>query len=430
MVDGKGQCYMIREVEERNDITANETGDADSVCFLSFDFYPSGLNRLAEALVENGCRVHVICLRGVGEPKHELSEGVEIHRLRLGRREPLRERASIARYLFDFNVFLVAASLKLLSLDVKRGFRVIQVSAPPDCLVFAALVPKLAGAKAVLHIREPMPELFGVLFEGWYRRLFVAAIELAEKLSVKFADRVITATREIRDTLGKRGADVNKISVVVSVPDERIFRLDRYDHLADKIANIKREERRAGKFRVVYCGAIEERDGVDVMIRGLAALKNDIPGIELVLVGDGAYRGAAESLAIDLKVQDNVTFLGDVSFDARIEEILTADAAVVPPKKNSFTTLVHPKCLYQFVALQKPVVASRLGSLEAYFPDDTILYFDAGNADDLADKLKFVFGHPEEVAARVERTSEVYETYRWDREKRKYLGVYDSLLSP
>jgi glycosyltransferase involved in cell wall biosynthesis len=138
----------------------------------------------------------------------------------------------------------------------------------------------------------------------------------------------------------------------------------------------------------------------------------------------------AKSLASDLKAEGNATFLGDVSFDVIIEEILTADVAVVPAKKSPFTVLVHPKSLYHYLAMQRPVVASRLDSMAAYFPEDAIVYFEPGDDLDLAEKLKFVFAHPEEMAARIEHCSQVYETYRWAREKRKYLGAYHSLLSP
>ncbi len=84
--------------------------------------------------------------------------------------------------------------------------------------------------------------------------------------------------------------------------------------------------------------------------------------------------------------------------------------------------------MYEFIALGLPVIATRLSSVSAYFPDDSIVYYEPGNADDLADKLHSVFAHPEDVAGRVRKATEIYETYRWDRESKKYLGVYQGLL--
>jgi glycosyltransferase involved in cell wall biosynthesis len=424
-----GRCDIIDPVGETSDNAARGGSDRGSACILSRNAYGSGLVRQAQALQEDGFRVHVVCPREAEEAGHESVGGVELHRLGKAYRRS-SSRGHIARYFWDYGVFFTLASMKLLSLDVEHRFRVVQVDSPPDCLVFASLFPKLAGAGVVLNVREPMPELFASRFDGWYRRPIEVAIRLTEKLSIGFADRVLTATREMRDNFGRRGADVNKITVIVDVAEEQVFRPDRYDHLSEKIARQRKEERRAGRFRVVYHGAIEERDGVDLIVRAAALLKRDMPGIEFVTIGGGAYARDAQALAGELKVGDRVTFRGDLPLEDSIEAILAADVAVVPTKGSPYSMLVHNRSLYEYVALQKPVVASRLASVAGYFPDDSVVFFDPGSDEDLADKLKFVFAHPEEMAARTERCCHIYETYRWDREKRKYLGVYHSLISP
>ena len=74
------------------------------------------------------------------------------------------------------------------------------------------------------------------------------------------------------------------------------------------------------------------------------------------------------------------------------------------------------------------VIATRLDSVAAYFPDDALLYYESEDSQDLADRIKYVYAHPEETDARITNAREVYETYRWEREKKKYLGVYHSLL--
>jgi hypothetical protein len=33
------------------------------------------------------------------------------------------------------------------------------------------------------------------------------------------------------------------------------------------------------------------------------------------------------------------------------------------------------------------------------------------------------------MASRIDAATEIYETYRWDRERKKYLGVFNSVLS-
>ena len=396
-----------------------------SVCFVRHSFYPFELNvkREAEALAAAGYSIHVICLRGENEPALELVDGVVIHRLPIG-----HKRGKIGRYLIEYNAFFVMASLKLLVLHWRHQFKAIQVNTMPDYLVFVTLIPRLLGAKVVLHMHEPVPELFGTMFDKRYNRFFIWFTKLAEKISLKFADRVLTVTREMRDNFGRRGADVNNITVIVNVPDDRFFRLDLYGHLNDKIAAVKKEERRKGVYRVLCHGAIEERYGIDLIVRAVARLKEDVPGIEFRFMGSGEYLPDVLALARELGVESHVTFLGFVPFDTMVEEILTADATIVPIKKNPYSVLVHTNKMYEYVALRKPVVASRLDSVAAYFPEDSLVFFEPGDDADLAEKLKYVFAHPEEMTRRIDNATEIYETYRWEREKKKYLGVYRELL--
>jgi hypothetical protein len=56
------------------------------------------------------------------------------------------------------------------------------------------------GAKVVLHLHEPMPELFDTMFPApgyaWLRSL----IKWSERLSIAFADRVLTVTQRCETT--------------------------------------------------------------------------------------------------------------------------------------------------------------------------------------------------------------------------------------
>lgn len=401
----------------------------DTVCLVEHGYYPLGpnLERVAQALVEDGLDVHVICLRGEREAKHEAVDGVDVHRLPVGRR-----RGRFGRYIIEYNVFFFLASLTLMVLDLKHRFRVVQVSTMPDYLVFATLVPRLAGARVVLYAHEPAPELFEATVDRWYSRPFAGAMRLVEKLCLKYAHRAVTVTREMRDNFGARGADVNKITVVEDVPGDRVFRVDRYGHLSEKITAVRKDGRRKGRYRVFCHGPIEQRHGLDLVVRAVAHLKDDIPGLEFRFVGEGDsdYASRLLAMAAELNVDDRVSYLGLVSFETLIEEILTADITVVPVRRNSYSVLVHAAEMYEYIALQKPVVVSRLDSVAAYFPDDSLVFFEPDNAVDLGEKLRYVFAHPEEMNTRIERAAEIYETYRWDREKKKCLGVFRSLLSP
>jgi hypothetical protein len=100
----------------------------------------------------------------------------------------------------------------------------------------------------------------------------------------------------------------------------------------------------------------------------------------------------------------------------------------VAQKENPYSVLVHTNKMFEYMALRRPVVASRLSSTASYFPEDAVAYFDPDNAFDLANTIREVLGDPDATALRVERASAHYERYRWENERRKYVGVYEDLL--
>jgi glycosyltransferase involved in cell wall biosynthesis len=394
-----------------------------AICILRHSNYPAELNvrREAEALLNDGYQVHVVCLREVGEAAREEVGGVQVHRL------PIRHRRGrISRYLFEYNAFFVLASIKLIWLHFKHRFRGIQVNTMPDYLVFAALVPRLMGARVVLHLHEPMPELFDTMFPGhaWLRTL----IMWSERLSLAFADHVLTVTREMRDNICARGADASKTTVIVNVPDDQLFRFERHAGVASQISAMKAERGARGTFRVLCHGSIEERYGFDLIVRAIARMAKGIPGIEFRFMGKGEFLPEVLALARQLKIERHVTYLGFVPFGTMIEEILAADVTVVPMRRNPYSVLVHTNKMFEYLALQRPVVASRLDSVVAYFPDDAISYFEPDDANDLARRLNEVIADPQASAKRVEAATRLYEAYRWSEEKQKYLAVYSSLL--
>jgi glycosyltransferase involved in cell wall biosynthesis len=405
--------------------TASRKRKRDCVAFVRHCYYAPyelKVKREADALQRAGYQARVICLRNRGERRRDVIEGVEVHRM------PLQhKRGRMLRYLYEYNAFFLLASMKLAWWRVRHRLRVVQVHTMPDYLVFCALLPKLTGVNVVLHLHEPMPELFGTIFQRRTDDALVQAVKLAQRASIGFADRATTVTREMMQTFGRHGSNMEKITVVLNVPDDRLFRLSDYEHLRRRAVEARGAER-PRTFRVFTHGAVEERYGVDTIVRAIALLKGEVPPFEFRFMGKGDYVNAILTQAKELRVENRVHYLGFVPFEKMIEEIVAADVCVVAMKKNEYSDLVHTNKMFEYIALRRPIVASRLDSTVSYFPDDCFVYFNADDPMDLAEKLRYVATHPDDVAARVDAASRHYDMYRWEHERRKYLGVYEDLL--
>ena len=144
--------------------------------------------RETEALVKAGMEADVICLRrDNSEPAFEVVNGVNIHRVSLSRR-----RHGQFNYVLRYGFFFLCAFWRLTVWSLRRKFTLAHVHNMPDFLVFTALVPRLRGAKVILDMHDPMPELFQSIY-GLAKETFgVRLLRRIEKESFAFADLVLT----------------------------------------------------------------------------------------------------------------------------------------------------------------------------------------------------------------------------------------------
>src|SRR5688572_7513453 len=173
------------------------------------------VQREVHALLQAGHEVDVIALRDEGRPRIERRGGLTVRRLPLPRR-----RGGAVAYLADYALFFLAASTLLTFLHLRRRYDIVQVHSLPDPLVFAALVPKLTGARVILDLHECMPEFFGTKFGVGLDHPGVRAVAAAEQASIRFADAAITCTAQMREAFVERGAEPEKIGLVHNTAEE------------------------------------------------------------------------------------------------------------------------------------------------------------------------------------------------------------------
>jgi glycosyltransferase involved in cell wall biosynthesis len=366
------------------------------------------------ALAEAGHEVDVICLRAPGEARFERRGPVTFRRLSLQTR-----RSGLVRSVAENVLFGAVASLLLSVRHLRRPYSVIQVDSVPDTLVFAAIGPRLLGARVVLELLEPMPEFFASRFRVGLGHPVIWLMRRLEQASIRFAHSAITCTTLMRDAFVARGAPKDKVHVIHDGPDERVFKPDgRSAGDPD------------GRFTLICHGTVEERYGLDTVIRAVALLKPELPGLRFQVVGQGSYLPALEELARTLGVSDSVHFTrAFVPAPALVEAIGAADAGVVAMKRDAFRDLTLCAKLFDFIAMRKPILASRTRSVEEYFDDSCLSLFTADDAEDLARAIRELHADPKLREAIVERATLVGQPYRWPSERPRYLEIIEGEIA-
>ena len=370
-----------------------------------FEFDPR-VQREVHALLQAGHEVDVISRRDEGRPWIERDGPLTVRRLAI----PLRRGGALS-YLADYALFFIAAFVLLTLLHIRRRYQLVQVHSLPDPLVFAAVVPKLTGARVVLDLHECMPEFFATKFGVGLDHRAVKAVATAEQASIRFADFVLTCTEQMREAFVGRGADPDKIGVVHNTSEEDIFDPDRYPPRA----------RDNGRFTLICHGSVEERYGLDTAIKAVASLADEIPELRLQIFGKGTQLPELRALANELDVRDRVDFNGKwVPIEELVQAIAAADAGIVAMKRDAFRDLVHCNKMYDLVAMRRPVITSRTRSVEAYFSDDALHYFTADDPEDLARAIKELHAEPRLGERLVEHAEQEVEPYRWPRQRELY----------
>jgi glycosyltransferase involved in cell wall biosynthesis len=372
--------------------------------------------REAEILARHGADVQVICLRANDdEPKCETVNGVSIRRLPMR-----RQRGGKSNYIYQYSAFTFAAFALLTAGCFRRRYHLIHVHNMPDVLVFSALLPKLLGAKVILDLHDPMPELMLTIFKLPPESFSVRMLKRLEKWSAAFANVVLTVNQASKRIYSSRSCAPEKIQVVMNSPNEDIFQFR---------PPAATNERSNGHFTIMYHGSLLQRNGFDLAVRALETVRKTIPGTSLLVCGERTpFFDSVMSSAGQRGLNGAIQYLGMKKPDQIAGTIDDCDLGIIPNHRNIFTEMNTPTRIFEYLSRGKPVVTPRAPGIQDYFGDRDLIYFELGDAGDLARKIEYAYFHPAEARDIVERGQKIYLNHRWSQESLGFVDTVAGLL--
>jgi len=367
--------------------------------------------REAETLARRGDHVDFIALADAGSPKIETVNGVKLLRFRQKR---YRGDSGLS-YALAYVRFLCAASVKVACLFRRERYDVIYVHTMPDLLVLVGLLPKIFGAKIVLNVHDMMPELymskFGIHKSHWLIRLLV----LQEQCSIRLADEVICVHHLHRDVLCGRGTPPGKITVLPNVPNPSLMRSGVTVSATD------------GTFRIVYHGTIARRLGLDQAVLAFEKIAESCPGARLEIFGTGDAAVDLEAQIAASNARERIHFSNEMFRVESITQLIQGAAVgIVPNRRDAATEFMLPVKLLEYVFLGIPVIAPRLRTIQYYFSEDQLAYYDPGNVDELAACICRLYQHPGEREALAGKSSQFAKKFNWETLKEELYRVVDA----
>ena len=385
------------------------------VVIVGFTYYPDDprIRRQAEALVEDGYRVSVLCLRRPGETASAEFNGVRIVRLPV-----TKQRQSVASYVKGYAFFFLHALAALSLMHLRERLSLVQFFNIPDFLVFSAILPKLFGTPLVFDYRDAMPDQYVSKYGLPWRHPTIVLLCAIERAAMRFCDHVVTVHEPYRRLAIERGARPEEVSIFMNFPDPNLFDRAKY---ADRVP----EDRR---FRVMYHGTIAPRFDLDTVLQAVKILQPRIPCLEVEIIGDGDARESLRAQARRLGIDQIVSIPGPIPLNEVPARIARADVGLAPAKPDMLEDLVLSTKLLEYLAMGKPVVASRRTILLDYVGEEALLYYDSGDAAGLAERIHRLYLDSGERSRLLAAGDAFMQRYPWREIKRQYLQVVANLV--
>jgi len=158
---------------------------------------------------------------------------------------------------------------------------------------------------------------------------------------------------------------------------------------------------------------ITERNGVDLAIRAINAVRQEIPEITFEFYGAGDFVARCLRIVTELGLEDAVAFRGCVPLEAIAEAIESIDVGLVSNRPSIHWEHAMPTRIFEYLSMGKPVIAPRTGGILDYFGSDDLYFFESGNTQSIIEAIMDVYRNRTQRLRKVERAMAVYKRHRW-----------------
>ncbi len=284
-------------------------------------------------------------------------------------------------------------------------------------LMLVGLLLKIRGKRVIWDVHEHYPNS---ILDKYYlpkllRRFVSKSFDLFERAVVRFFDYVIYTTPFV----GQR-YETMKV---------RSGRIENYP-----ISELSETFERDPQEKIIYLGGMSRIRGLVEVVEAFGIIAKKYPRWELCLVGScrpASLEQELKGLAIRLGIEANVKFVAWVPYQEKERLSSQASMGVVTYLPYANNTSCLPNKLFDYMLVGLPVIASDFPLYrEVVEPNRCGLIVDPSKPDQIARAMEYLIEHPQEARQMGEDGRRaVQEKYNWERESRRLLEIYETVLN-
>jgi len=267
----------------------------------------------------------------------------------------------------------------------------------------------------VLYFRAPLAGLFFNNFCLEVHEL-PRVLKKWHKIAFRKAKKIIVLTKFLKQGIAASGIDEEKIIIAADAVDLDEFKIN----LSKNEARLKLSLP-ADKKIIAYAGNFSFHDwkGVDILLESLKYL----PGVVCLLIGGEP----AEKAEIKSRfAAENIIITGRKEHKEIPAYLRAADALILPNKKGNQTSAFYtsPLKLFEYMASERPIVASDLPSIREVLNDSNAILVEADNAELLAAGISRVLENNLFAAELADKAFTDVRDYTWRKRSEKIVNFF------
>jgi glycosyltransferase involved in cell wall biosynthesis len=228
---------------------------------------------------------------------------------------------------------------------------------------------------------------------------------LLERRTLRQADKVLVINEKLKDYVKELGASPERTQILRAGID-----IERFDPVT-KGDTIRQHYGLSGKDVVLFfMGWLYQFSGLKEVASQLARIDN--PNLRLLIVGEGDAYEALQQIREKHNLKDRIILTGKKPYKEIPSFIAASDVCLLPayPDEKIMQDIVPIK-MYEYMAMKKPVIATRLpGVMKEFGEDNGVVYVD--NPEDAVAKATELIqsGKIEELG---QKARSFVEKYSW-----------------